>query len=268
MFEQEREPHRPGRKGLVVVVAIVLVLAGAFITSRLWAPAPGEHPVETTPVPAPPAVVAPQPPPGTAKPETPAEEPALGRRRVPRPEPKPAPATQPATPATGEVTIETDVPGAMIFLDREYLGTAPVTAHNVSPGQHHVNASATGYDGYSESIDVAPGPSTVLIRFNEVRLHATVDVVHKHGIGSCEGRLVATPDSISYETTNKSDAFTMRREDVETFEVDYLKKNLRIKKKGGKTYNFTTKANSSDPLFAFHRDVQKAWERMKAGSAK
>jgi hypothetical protein len=51
--------------------------------------------------------------------------------------------------------------------------------------------------------------------------------------------------------------------------VDYLKKNLRIKKRGGKQYNFTTKAENADPLFVFHRNVDKVRQQMGgAGSAK
>ncbi len=72
-----------------------------------------------------------------------------------------------------------------------------------------------------------------------------------------------------YDTTNKDDAFTLRFAEIETFEVDYLKKNLRIKKRGGKQYNFTTKAENADPLFVFHRNVDKVRRQVSgAGPAK
>ena len=68
-----------------------------------------------------------------------------------------------------------------------------------------------------------------------------------------------------YDTANKDDAFSMKFSEIETFEVDYLKKNLRIKKRGGKQYNFTTKAENADPLFVFHRNVDKVRQQV-AGS--
>ena len=40
------------------------------------------------------------------------------------------------------------------------------------------------------------------------RLDASIDVVHKHRMGSCKGRLTATPQGIRYDTTDKGDAFT------------------------------------------------------------
>ena len=39
--------------------------------------------------------------------------------------------------------------------------------------------------------------------------------------------------------------------------MDYLKKNLQLKRRGGKTWNFTTKAENADPLFVFHKSVDK-----------
>ncbi len=106
------------------------------------------------------------------------------------------------------------------------------------------------------------------VRFKEIRLHEAVEVVHKHGVGSCEGRLLATPQGVRYETTNKNDAFSLSFEQIETFEVDYLKKNLRVKRRGGKTWNFTTRAENADPLFVFHREVQKVLgSGLKTGSS-
>jgi hypothetical protein len=163
----------------------------------------------------------------------------------------------PAAPTTGELHIASDVPGAMVFLDRKFIGNTPATATGVEPGTHHLNLSAEGFDGYSDTIEVAPGPADVMVKFKEIRLDEKVDVVHKHAFGSCEGRLLADPQGIRYETANKGDAFSLPYADIETFEVDYLKKNLVIKKRGGKQYNFTTKAENADPLFVFERDVDK-----------
>jgi hypothetical protein len=115
----------------------------------------------------------------------------------------------------------------------------------------------------AQSVDVADtGTTSVTVRFRDVRLDASVAVVHKHGMGSCDGRLVGSPAGLRYETSNKADAFTVPFRDLETFEIDYLAKALRVKKRGGRTWNFTTKSATADPLFVFHRDVEKARQKM------
>lgn len=257
----------PRGSRLVVVMA---ALGGLLLLALLlvWAvggrdetlPARPKSPAATKPAPPPAASSVPEP-----APEKPADAPAepRSRRKAPAP-PKAEPA--PAAPTLGELRIDSDVPGAMVFLDRKYLGETPVTARDVTPGAHTVNLSADGYEGQSRTIEVEPGPSDVMVRFKEIRLNEAVDVVHKHGAGSCEGRLLATPQGLRYETTHKNDAFSLAFEQVETFDVDYLKKNLRVKRRGGKTWNFTTRADNADPLFVFHRDVQKVRERLAGGT--
>ena len=168
-------------------------------------------------------------------------------------------------PEAGILNIQSDVPGAKIFIDREYIGLTPVTSPNIRPGAHVLNASAQGYDGIADTIEVSPGPRDILVRLKEVRLDLTIDVVHKHRIGSCRGRLVATPQGLRYETTDKDDGFSSALLDLETFQVDYLEKNLRVKPQKGKRYDFTDPAGNADRLFVFHRDVDKARERLKKG---
>jgi hypothetical protein len=102
-----------------------------------------------------------------------------------------------------------------------------------------------------------------MFRFREVRLNATLAVVHKHRIGSCRGQLVATADGIHYDTTDKEDGFSVPLSDLETFVVDYQEKNLRIKLRKGKQYNFTDPDGNADRLFVFHRDVDKVRGRVK-----
>jgi len=63
-------------------------------------------------------------------------------------------------------------------------------------------------------------------------------------------------------TTNKGDAFAMPFGDLETFEIDYLQKILRVKRRGGKTWNFTDEHDNADALFVFHRDVTKARQKL------
>ncbi len=261
--EQERPPDpesgtRRPPAGVIALLVVAAAAAAAFGIWRLAAPAPPrEAPVARTPAPvAAPAPAASAP----AAPETtPAPKPRPARKAG---APPPAAPATPAAPTTGELHIDSDVAGAMVFLDRNFIGNTPTTATGVAPGPHHLNLTAEGFDGYSNDIDVAAGPADVMVRFKEVRLNEKVDVVHKHAFGSCEGRLLADPQGIRYETTNKGDAFTMKYAEIETFAVDYLKKNLVIKKRGGKQYNFTTKAENADPLFVFHRNVDKVRQQV------
>ena len=183
-------------------------------------------------------------------------------------EPAEAPeATAPRADA-GVLVVESDVPGASVFLDREFVGTAPVTLKDLAPGSRRVNLSAEGFDGISRTVEVAPGEQTVTMRFKEVRLNASTGVAHKHGMGGCEGTLRATVDGLAYETANKGDAFSLRYDQVEAFEVDYLEKNLRVKQRGGRTWNFTDRqADNADRLFVFHRDVQAARDKLAKGFA-
>jgi hypothetical protein len=44
-----------------------------------------------------------------------------------------------------------------------------------------------------------------------------------------------------------------------------LEKNLRLALRGGKRYDFTDPEDNADHLFVFHRDVEKARERLKKG---
>jgi hypothetical protein len=206
-------------------------------------------------------VAAPKP----AEPEKEAEAPA------PRPRPrreKPAAPEPAAPPPAGPVLIvESDVPGASVFVDRKYLGTTPLRTSEVAAGTHQLNASVTGEEGLAQSVEIAAsGDTTISLKFRDVRLDASVAVVHKHAMGSCEGRLVASPAGLRYDTSNKKDAFSIPLSGLEVFEIDYLKKELKVKQKGGKSWNFTDRSENADKLFIFHRDVTKARERLAAQS--
>ena len=49
--------------------------------------------------------------------------------------------------------------------------------------------------------------------------------------------------------------------------MDYLEKNLKVKIKGGKQFNFTDPNGNADTLFVFQRDVEKARQRLLKGEA-
>jgi hypothetical protein len=157
------------------------------------------------------------------------------------------------------------VPGAQVFLDRKFIGAAPVTAEDVAPGSRQINVSAPGYEGVAETLDVSPGPRDVMISLKTIRLDQSVAVIHKHRIGSCTGRLLATPDGLRYETGNKDDGFAVPLTGLATFSVDYAAKALKVKVKGGRTYDFTDPGGKAEPLYFFHQAVDKVRQRLAGG---
>lgn len=252
------------RRVLIISVftALLLVGAAAFLIVLFQAPEPSES-ADTSPAP----VRAPRasPVPSPARPADPAPSSASS-------EPEPAPAAEPpppvadaAPPALGVLRIESDVPGAQVFIDRQYIGVTPITADDITPGTHQLNVSAAGFDSVAMPIEVTPGPREITITFKDVRLDAAIDVIHRHGVGSCRGRLVATPGGLRYETSNRGDAFTAALLDLEAFQVDYLAKNLRVRLPKGRQFNFTDPDGNADRLFVFHRDVEKARDRLRKG---
>ena len=251
---------------LLTITAGLALLAAVIVAFTLQSRRPQPR-AAATPATSPPRI-APEPP-KTAAPPTPPPAPRTARREPSRrPAPRPAagtPAPVEAAPTAGTLHIDSDVPGAHVFIDREFIGATPVTAQNVKPGAHRLNVSAQGYEGIADTIEVAPGPRDLVVRLKDVRLDAKIDVVHKHRIGSCQGRLVATPRGLRYETANKDDAFSAGLLDLGTFQVDYLEKNLRVGIRNGKRYDFTDPEGNADRLFVFHRDVEKARDRLKKG---
>ncbi len=242
---------------LIIIAAGVVVLGGAAALLYFSRP-PAGAPAPAPPVAARATAPAATPAPASSPAPAPAATPASPKPAALSPTPEPV-------PTTGTLIIESDVPDTGVFLDRAFVGTAPITVPNVAPGQHTINLSATGYDRYDETIDVAPGTRTISARFKEIRLDAALAVVHKHGIGSCAGTLRATPQGLTYGTTNKNDAFTAALTDLETFTMDYLEKNLRVKIKGGKAYTFADPEGNVNRLYLFHQDVDKARQRLLAG---
>jgi hypothetical protein len=181
---------------------------------------------------------------------------------------RPAPPRASGEPALAGLSVEADVPDADVFVDRVYKGKAPLVLADVAPGPHRINVSAEGYDGYAETVDVTGESQTVSVRFKPVRLAASLDVVHKHGIGSCRGRLSATPAGLRYAAAKGDDGFDVPLGSVERLETDYLKKQLTVKLRGGRTYNFTEEGGGADALVSFQQSVARAQSRLAASSPK
>jgi hypothetical protein len=249
-----------------------LVLGGSVLASFVWwmlstppkQPEPAPAPVSA---PAPAEEVASAPEPAPAKPMTaPPKPPADKARDAPRI--TPAPESAPERPAAMPVLrVISNVAGADVFIDRTFAGKTPVETRDITAGSHQINVSAQGYDAMSRRVEVsADAPTEVTFSLKATALDTTVQVVHKHRLGSCEGRLSATPAGLAYMPTSGDDAFQASLAAVETFGVDYREKELRLKLKGGKNFTFTTKAANADSLVVFHRDVEQARKKLAGGA--
>jgi hypothetical protein len=265
--EEERDPPPSPWRWVVALALASLTLGAGWLVkreneraARLKQVASEPAPPSPAPHTAPPATLAPSPAaPAAPTTSVPASKP---RRSTAAPAPPPAPVA-----ASGaRLRITSDVSGAFVFLDRNYIGVTPLDTTAVGPGSYQLKVSAEGVGSVDQPLEVAASGSTeISVELRAVRLDASVDVIHKHALGSCEGRLIATPAGLRYATTRTSDGFTVALDGLETFEVDYLKKALRVKLRGGRTFNFTTDAPSADPLLVFHGKVEEARKKSRAG---
>jgi hypothetical protein len=240
-MEPLTEPKQGGGRR-ALAVALLLGLVGASFAIWLLARRPAE---------------APDAPPRARSSPTPratASAPARAEEARTRPEP-----TEAAAPAPS-LRVDSDVPGATVFLDRKFLGTTPVETRAFEPGTHRLNVSAEGYEMYAESVDLAAGTNKVTVRFKEVRLDERVAVAHKHGVGACHGVLHASTAGLRFEADKPGDSFEAPFGVLEPLQVDYLAKNLRVKRKGGRTWNFTS--DNADALLAFQKAVEAARARL------
>jgi hypothetical protein len=249
-----------------ILVVVVACAVGTFLALRDVredaGPVTGTSPPQwkaTTP-----AVEAPASAPLPARVPSPPDPPRRRPRSEAKPAVKSAPTPPPEAPSVPRVSLRvtSDVRGAQVFIDRRFVGETPINVTDITPGSHQLNVSAAGFDPHVETITVE-GERNIYIAFRRVRLNIAMEVVHNHRFGSCRGRLVATPEGVRYETTDKDDAFTVRLQDLEIFQIDYLRKNLRIQPRGGRRYDFTDRDGNADRLLVFHRDVEKARDLLR-----
>jgi hypothetical protein len=94
----------------------------------------------------------------------------------------------------------------------------------------------------------APAPTST------ARVDARLPVVHKHRFGDCQGTLRAVSGTLTYSTDHTEDAFRVPFAELDEFELDSDKKNLRIRR-DGKTWNFTTRGETGPALSTFHTEA-------------
>ncbi len=175
---------------ILAIAAVSLAVVGGFLWLTHKPPGPSERPHTSRAASHKPGV----PAPSTAAAEPPAITPPERPRAPSADASVPADvATAPSAARTATLHVTSDVDGAQVFLDRKFIGAAPVTIPDVPPGSHRLNVSAEGYDGYADSIDVTAGSREIAVRFKEVTLDAHIDVVHKHSFGSCKAHCRRRP---------------------------------------------------------------------------
>jgi len=244
------------RQLLVVLMLGAVALGAAWfvgvfettpVSEVVEAPAESTAPAPTAPTPDP------SPAPATPRPVEP---------RATAAAPLPVPVAPPA-PTTATLRIDSDVAGAQVFVDNKFVGTAPATVTGVAPGQRKVDVQAPGFESVGEFVNVSPGERDIVISLRTIRLDQKVAVKHNHRAGSCEGTLIATPEGIRYQTTNANDGFSVALTGIDVFEVDFLKNNLRIRIRGGRTYDFSDSSGRADGIYLFHQEVDKVRQRIK-----
>ena len=257
LFEEPEETSSGSGKWVLLVVMVCLAAGAAYLFGPRWV---GTDEVTDTsggpgPASVPSAPVAPEPEPLPRDPEP-----------DPDAEPRPMPVAPTTTPPPVVLLrVTSDVDGADVFIDRKFVGKTPFASSDVTPGPHRVNVSAPGYEGLSASIEIGEVPTTLDTSFRTIRLDHRVAVVHPDRLGGCEGLLIATVDGIRYETDD-DDRFVADLDALEEFSIDYLEHTLRLKVRGGRTYDFTDGEPNADKLFVFHREVDQAKGRRGEGS--
>ena len=247
------------RDWLTLAFGLLLVIVVVALSLRQNIMHPDSQPPAVSESPAPPSEAPPRAEPAAPPAETAPETPPSRPKAAPRAD---TPASAPLPQHQATLIIASDVQGASVFLDRQFVGTTPLTVTNLELGKKQLNVTATGHEGYAEGIELKAGSNRINVEFLKVRLDASVPVVHRHAMGSCQGTLAASVNGVAYQTDNRDDTFSLPFAEVDEFEMDYLKKNLKVRRRGGRTWNFTNP--NADALFVFHRDVQKARERMAA----
>ena len=254
----------PRRRWWTPVLLVLFLTAGVgyFVWSRIQIPSDNVEPTARVLLP-PPAAIEPA--------DSSAEAPLSDRLSEPEADPEPSPepsrvaeTSTAAVPPPVIFRVTSDVEGAEVFVDRQYVGTTPFESHDITRGRHRINVSASGYGSHAEDVEINDEVTTLAVMFRQVALNQQAQVIHKHRFGNCEGQLVADTSGIHYQT-NHGDSFNVAFDALEEFEVDYLEHNLRIKVNGGRTYNFTDRQENADSLFVFHREVEEARERLARG---
>ncbi len=84
----------------------------------------------------------------------------IARKKANGAPPAPAPTR---TPASGQLSVQSDPPGAAVTVDGTTAGTTPLGPLLVAPGNHLVRAEASGFAPAEERVTVAAGANATLV---------------------------------------------------------------------------------------------------------
>jgi hypothetical protein len=166
----------------------------------------------------------------------------------------------PAAPPSGTLTIKSTPAGAQVYVDGNLTGvTKPdgeLDLGQLSPGQHKLRVTLTGYGDYSQAVNVAAGKSasipvtlTPLVKAPEAQpqaqhLVATFRVTHQHTIGSCEGNLIIGHGMLEYRADNQGrHSFASPLRDI-TYGSLRIGGGFYLKTKDGKQREFHSDSTS------------------------
>ena len=180
-----------------------------------------------------------------------------------------------ATPDAGEarpaararppnLRVTSDVAGAFVFVDRKFLGKTPLETDDVQAGSHRLQVSAEGYDGVSQSIEVARRRSDRCLGVAEDSRRSTRACRSCTSTASDRARARSSPTCAGFATRRRTGTTPGRCPSVTSRSLclDYQGKTLQIKQRGGRTWNFTTRTSNADPLLVFQREVDHARSRL------
>jgi hypothetical protein len=154
---------------------------------------------------------------------------------------------------------------AVVSVWQNYPGLAPGRPAPAAAGQTAAKTAEENVPAPPAALDLTPStPATAPkpaspsqpATSQPAKTDAAVTVVHKHRFGDCEGTLRALPGTLTYTTTNKEDGFRLAFAEVETFDLNEEGTTLRIRRRGGRTWNFTPKGTAAT-LAAFHKEASR-----------
>src|SRR3989344_5699429 len=111
-------------------------------------------------------------------------------------------ANKPEKPETGEIEVQSEPTGTIVYLDSEEHGNSAIILSGVDKGQHEITVSAAGFFPRNEKIEVKPG-YRVIGRFKLAidPSHKKVDESVDSKLATSEVNIAPTPASKAIKTT-------------------------------------------------------------------
>ncbi len=159
--EIKKTPPQLFGYALAAAVAIIVLIVGGIAwkihSDNAADDTSARSTVEQAPTPAP---VTTAPAPVVAPPEDTTEPDVITVKSKPQPH-KAKPVAEAVVP--GQITVNVNPEGAQVILDGQTLGVSPLELSNLTPGQHTITVSKSGYSPETRTIDVASRSKSVVV---------------------------------------------------------------------------------------------------------